>query len=374
MTHARLVPPPSVAPGQSIDEIDTPALCLDLDRLERNIAAAAALCRRHAIAWRPHAKCHKSPEIARRLVEAGAIGATCAKLSEAEVLAAGGVQDLLIANLIVGKAKLPRLVELRKAADPIVCIDNIAQAEPIDAAMRQAGLRLRVLVEVDMGMRRVGVAGPAEAAELAQRLADMPGLEVAGVMGYEGHTLLIADPQEKAAAIADAVKRLVDSRQAIESRGIACPIASCGGTGSLAFTVQQPGITEVQAGGLIFMDAFYRHSCHVDEFENALFVLATVTSTPVQERAITDAGRKTMSQELHLPLLIDRPGVEVSYLSAEHGVLSVDPAVAQLKIGERLRFIPGYSDFTTVLHDYFVVVRQNRVEAIWPLEARGRLT
>jgi D-serine deaminase-like pyridoxal phosphate-dependent protein len=170
------------------------------------------------------------------------------------------------------------------------------------------------------------------------------------------------------------VRRLTETKNLLESSRIPCPIVSCGGTGSLAFTVQQPGITEVQAGGLIFMDAFYRHACHVSDFKYALSIVATVTSRPAADRAIIDAGRKTMSQDLHLPLVVDRPGVEVASLSAEHGVLKVAPSAAPLQIGDRIALIPGYGDFTTVLHDYFLGVRNGRVETIWPIEARGRLT
>jgi D-serine deaminase-like pyridoxal phosphate-dependent protein len=379
MNASRHAPHPSARIGDSLAEIETPALCLDLDRFERNIAAAGRLLAGKGIDWRPHAKCHKSPAIAQKLIEAGAIGATCAKLGEAEILAAAGVRDLLIANLIVGGRKIERLVALRRRADPIVCLDAIEQALPISAAMSAAGLTLRVLIEIDIGMARVGVAPGETVLELARKLRELPGIELAGVMGYEGHALLIADPSEKAAAVATATGKLTDARDLLEANGIACPIVSCGGTGSLAYTAEQPGVTEIQAGGLIFMDAFYRHSCRVAEFEYALFIVATVVSRPEPDRAIIDAGRKTMNQELHMPLVVDyleneRPGIEIAYLSAEHGVLKLAKESAPLAIGDRLTIVPGYGDFTTVLHDYLIGVRNGRVETIYPIEARGALT
>src|SRR5262245_41633 len=247
--------------GTPKDELDTPCLCIDLDVLEANVRQAAALCQEHGVHWRPHAKCHKSPDIARRLIEAGAIGLTCAKLGEAEVFAAAGIPDLLVANLIAGPRKVERLVELRHKADPIICLDHLDQVAPISRAMQAAGLQVRAILEIDIGLARAGVLPSKPASELAQRVADLPGVHFVGVMGYEGHLLLVQDQGEKAARICAALQQLVETKERIESAGIACPIVSCGGTGSLAFAVRQPGITEVQAGGLIFMDAFYRHKC-----------------------------------------------------------------------------------------------------------------
>jgi D-serine deaminase-like pyridoxal phosphate-dependent protein len=343
--------------GTPKDELDTPALCIDLDVLGANIEEAAALCRQNGVAWRPHAKCHKSPDIARRLLEAGAIGLTCAKLGEAEVFAAAGVTDLLVANLLAGPRKVERLVALRRNADPLICLDHLDQAEPISRAMQTAGLTVRALLEIDIGMQRAGVLPGKPAVELARQVAALPGVELAGIMGYEGHLLLISDQGEKAARICAALGQLVETKERLERAGIACPIVSCGGTGSLKFAVQQPGITEVQAGGLIFMDAFYRRQCHVEGFRYALSLLVTVVSRPAPDRAIIDAGRKTMNMELHLPLVMDREGIEVERLSAEHGILKLDPAAQDLKIGDRLELIPGYGDFTTVLHNHFFVLQ-----------------
>lgn len=359
--------------GATIDELDTPALCLDLDAMEANVRLAVQTCQRHGVAWRPHAKCHKSPAIARRLVEAGAIGVTCAKLGEAEVFGEAGVRDLLIANMIVGPHKVRRLVELRHKADPIVCIDHIDQAEPISRAMAEAGLTLRALIEADIGLGRVGAPCGEPVLRLARQVAELPGLQLAGVMGYEGHLLTLADPEEKATRIREALDRLVALRGLLEGAGLPCEIVSCGGTGAFFHSVAHPGITEIQAGGLIFSDAFYRNVCRVPDFQYALTVLVTVVSRPAPDRAIIDAGRKTMNVEVHKPLVVGREDITVEQLSAEHGKLRLAPSAQDLQIGDRLELVPGYGDLTTVLHDRFFAFRRDRLEAIWPLEGRGRL-
>ena len=359
--------------GSTKDEIDSPALCVDLDKFEANVRTMADKCRQRAIHWRPHAKAHKSSAIAKQLIAAGAIGITCAKLGEAEVMAAAGIRDLLIANMIVGATKMRRLVALRRIADPIVCVDHLEHVEELGAAMSSAGLTLRVLIEVDIGLSRVGVLPGKPACELAERVAATPGLRLAGVMGYEGHLLLLKDAAEKSAKITAAIAELVATKQLLEKHGLPCPIVSCGGTGSYMVTLGCDGITELQAGGVIFMDAFYREMCHVQEFDYALTVLTTVVSRPAVDRAIIDAGRKTMNMELTMPRVVGRAGIEVMSLSAEHGVLRLAPAAQNLRIGERLEFVPSYGDFTTVLHSRFLAFRGERLEAIWPLEARGRL-
>jgi D-serine deaminase-like pyridoxal phosphate-dependent protein len=364
---------PHIQAMPTIADLDTPALCIDLDAFEANVKDLVSACQRHGISWRPHAKCHKSVDVARRLIEAGAIGLTCAKLGEAEVYAAAGIRDLLVANLLVGPQKVQRLVALRRTADPIVCFDNLAQAEPIGRAMNQAGLRVRALLEIDIGMQRAGVQPGEPALALASAVAKIPGIDLAGIMGYEGHLLLLEDPVEKEAKIRAALTQLTQTRDLLVKHGIACPMVSCGGTGSFATCVSQPGITEIQCGGAIFMDAFYRFNCHVAQFRYALKVIATVVSRPAPDQAIIDAGRKTMNMELAKPFVLGRDDVHVVSLSAEHGILRLDPTAQDVTIGQRLEIVPGYSDFTCVLHDRYYALRGNEVEAIWPLAARGKL-
>jgi D-serine deaminase-like pyridoxal phosphate-dependent protein len=360
-------------PGTLIDDLDTPVLCLDLDVLESNIRRAADVCRRKGVAWRPHCKAHKCPEVARLEVEAGAIGVTCAKLGEAEVMAAAGIRDILIANMLVGRQKLSRLAALCRIADPIVVVDDLAQVDPLSAAMAREGTGVRALIEVDVGLGRVGVSPGRQAVDLAKAVAARPGLVLEGIMGYEGHLLTLADAVEKDQSIRSALAKLVQVRDDLESAGLECPIVSAGGTGSFATTVTCPGITEVQAGGLVLMDEFYKNVCRVEGFEQALFVLTTVVSRPAPERAVIDAGRKTHNAELCPSIVRGRRGLQVTRLSAEHGQLFVSPEADPLQVGDRLELIPGYSDFTCVLHDEFHCMRNGRLEAIWPLAARGKI-
>ncbi|HVU87422.1 MAG TPA: DSD1 family PLP-dependent enzyme [Pirellulales bacterium] len=355
------------------DALDTPALCVDLDVMDANIQAVMAACRAHGVAWRPHSKGHKIPAIAQRELAAGAIGVTCAKLGEAEVMAAAGISDILIANMIVGPIKVARLVELRRIADPIVCVDHMDQVTPLSDAMTQAGLKLRTMIEVDIGLSRVGTLPGRATLALAGQIAESPGLELAGIMGYEGHLLTVSDAHEKASAIRAALGSLTETADAIRRAGLPCEIVSCGGTGSYLYAIEQPGITEIQAGGAIFMDAFYRKRCRIPDLQYALTVLTTVVSRPAPERAIIDAGRKSLSMELTMPLVAGRDDIRVKGLSAEHGTLELGPTARDLKIGDRLELIPGYADLTTVFHDELYGFRDGRLEVVWPIEARGKL-
>lgn len=333
----------------------------------------AELCRQHGVGWRPHSKGHKSPEIARRQVEAGAIGVTCAKLGEAEVMAEGGIEDLLIANQVVGRHKMRRLAELCRRARPIVAVDHVRQIDALSDACSSAGMTVRVLVEVDLGLHRAGVAPGEAAVALARHASKQSGIELAGLMGYEGHLLTVEDLQEKDRRIRAAIGELVATRDRLLAAGLPCPIVSAGGTGSYATTIDCPGVTELQSGGLIFMDAFYRQRCQVDQFDFALKLLVTVVSRPTPERAIIDAGRKSHNAEIHPPFVLGRDDIRVTRLSAEHGELQLEPSAQDLQVGDRLTLIPGYGDFTCVLHDEFYAFRNNRLEAIWPLLGRGKI-
>lgn len=353
------------------DELDTPALCLDLDIMESNMRTVAAECQQAGVGWRPHMKCHKSARIAHAQLDAGALGVTCAKLGEAQVMVECGIQDILLANLIVGAQKLRRLARLCQDSDIMVCVDHPLQVKPLGDAMLGAPRPLRVLIEVDIGMQRAGVAPGQAAVTLAQRVADTPGLNLQGVMGYEGHLLQIQDHDEKKRAIDAALDRLVGTAQDLRDAGLACPIVSCGGTGSYQFSVHHPGITEVQAGGAIFMDEFYRTKCQVRGLDHALTVLTTVVSCPTPQRIIVDAGRKTLDAQICPPRVLGHPEFEVDYLSAEHGVLKVAVGAPPPTIGQRLEFVPGYVDFTTVLHDEFHTFRGGLPCGRYRLDARG---
>jgi D-serine deaminase-like pyridoxal phosphate-dependent protein len=359
-------------PGSTVDALDTPCLLVDLDAMERNIRRIVEYCRAHGVAWRPHAKSYKSSAIARKVVESGAIGVTCAKLGEAEVMAGSGIRDLLIANPLVGSMKLQRLVELRQRADPIVVVDHPEHVRQLSAAASGVQVPIRSVIEVDIGLKRCGVVPGAEAVALARAIATTRELRFAGIMGWEGHLVTVADPAEKAQRIAASLELLRATKEELERAGLPCPIVSAGGTGSYQITARLGVATEIQAGGAVLMDLFYRNLCQVAGLEFALFILATVTSRPTSDRAVFDAGRKAMNQELAVPQVYARSDLRVQSLSAEHGVLDVLSGSGPA-IGDRLRFIPGYGDLTTVLHDRIVGLRGDCVEVVWPLDARGRL-
>ena len=367
MTNATHCPPL----GSTLDEIDTPCLLVDLDIFEANVKFLSEYCASHHVQWRPHAKCHKSPDAARKILDAGAIGLTCAKLGEAEVMASAGIRDLLIANPLASPIKVRRLAALREIADPIVLVDHPDHIAILSASL-PATRPVRALIEINIGMNRCGIEPEAPAVALARQIADTPALEFAGIMGYEGHLLMVEDPAEKEKQIGASIALLSRTKEALEHAGIPCPIVSAGGTGSFEITARQPGVTELQAGGGIFMDLLYRRLCNVSPLDYALTVLATVTSRPTTDRAIVDAGRKTMNQELHVPEVTGRSDLRIQGLSAEHGILEVTEGPGP-RVGDRVAFIPGYGDLTTVLHDRFYCLRNGRLEAIWPLEARGRL-
>jgi D-serine deaminase-like pyridoxal phosphate-dependent protein len=354
-------------------ELDTPALCLDLDAFDENVRDVAALCAMQNIDWRPHAKCHKSPIIGQRLVDAGAIGLTCAKLGEAEIFGAAGIHDLLIANYLVGPKKVERLVNLRRIADPIVTLDHLDQALPLSEALHRAGLRARCILEIDIGMARSGVQPGEAALALAQAVDQLPGLELVGIMGYEGHLMVVPDAEEKARRVREALELLVSQQHLLGSHGLQCDLVSCGGTGTIHLCSLQPGITEIQAGGAIFMDAFYRNLCAVESFRFALTILATVVSRPAPDRAIIDAGRKTMNLELTQPIVKGRPDLKITRLSAEHGFVDLTGPADSLKIGDRLEIIPGYADLTIMLHENFQGCRGEEVVETIPVAARGKL-
>ena len=345
-------------------DLCTPALCLDLDRFESNVRTMVQTCRQHQIQWRPHAKCHKSPVIAQRLVDAGACGVTCATVNEAEVMAGAGIRDLLIANMIAGPEKTARFAALATRAEPIVCVDDLAQAQSLSAALVAEGARARVLVELEIGMNRVGIEPGEAAIGLAHKIAELPGIEFAGLMAYEGHLLTIADPLKKACEIRKALSRVVDFRQRLEATGLRCPIVSCGGTGSYPITVEQTGITEIQAGGAIFMDVFYRQKCQISQLDHALTILATVVSRPSADRAVIDAGRKAMNIEISHPQCLGKPGVTVDWLSAEHGVLKLTPDACEVRVGDLIELVPGYADLTTMLHACFWAFRDGKLEQV----------
>lgn len=355
-----------------IYDLDTPALLLNLGAMERNIARMAGTFRQAGVGWRPHTKAIKVPEIAHKLIAAGAHGVTCAKLGEAEVMAAGGIHDILIANQIVGTQKIDRLMALLGSADVIVAVDNVAHVEALHAAAASAGRRPRVVVEVDIGMHRAGSAPGAATVALARAIAESGTLRFAGVMGWEGQTVHMQDLDAKKRAITESVALLTSTADACRAAGLPVDIVSCGGTGTYQHTAFLPGITELQAGGGIFCDLVYHDDMHVDH-EFALTILATVTSRPSPTRIITDTGKKTMSSDAMVPRPCISAPVDRAGLSAEHATIHLAAPSDEPRIGDKIEFIVGYTDTTTMLHEEMYAHRQGQVEMVWPIAGRGKL-
>jgi D-serine deaminase-like pyridoxal phosphate-dependent protein len=356
--------------GRATSTLDTPALVVDLDVLDANIERIAAACRSEGIAWRPHVKSVSVPAIAQRLIDAGAIGVTVAKLSAATVMVDAGIDDVLVANQVVGQVKIARLMELLRRASVTVAVDDLANVDALEAAATAAGLVAPVVIEVDLGLRRAGVPPGDSVVALAGEITRRSSLRFAGLMGWEGPTAYVVDPAEKAAAIRAAVGLLVASADACRAAGLPVRIVSCGGTGTYATSARVPGVTEIQAGGGIFSDVRYRTKVFVDH-PYALTVLSTVTSRPTPTRIVCDAGKKTMSSDAAVPLPIGLDGVRSVALSAEHATIELEEPTATPAAGDTLAFVVGYSDTTIHLNDELVAARSGIVEDIWPVLGRG---
>jgi D-serine deaminase-like pyridoxal phosphate-dependent protein len=358
-------------PGSSYTAIDTPALLLDLDAFEHNLNLMSRFFANRPTSLRPHAKTHKCPEIARRQLEAGAIGITCAKVGEAEALVEGGIQDILIANQVVGDLKIDRLTDLAESAEMMVAVDDPANVEQLSRACQAKNVTLRLLVEVDVGMHRCGVQPGDAALRLAQVIADSPNLRLAGLMGYEGHLVQIADPTERKNRVQEALVPLQETVDLLKNNDLPVEIVSGGGTGTYDVSGAYPPMTEIEAGSYVFMDSTYRNTR--PEFEQALFVLSSIVSRPTPDRLVTDAGRKTISNDFGLPVPLDVPGASMRSLSEEHGVLTLaDPGAASVRPGDKVRFVPSHCCTTTNLYDVLYVVQNSELVDIWPIAARGR--
>jgi D-serine deaminase-like pyridoxal phosphate-dependent protein len=358
-------------PGAVLDEIDTPALLLDLDAFEHNLHHMAAFFADKPTSLRPHAKTHKCPEIARRQLRAGAIGITCAKLGEAEVMVDAGVQDVLIANEVVGAIKVCRLTTLARRASLMVAVDSSANVAELSEACQARHSSLRVLVEIDVGMGRCGVQSSEDALRLARQVIDAPALAFAGLMGYEGHLVMIPEPQERATRVRQAMVPLLEAVHLLDRKGIATDIVSGGGTGTYDMTGTSAPMTEIQAGSYILMDTTYLRIR--PEFRPALTLLSTVVSRPTAERIVTDAGRKAVTKEFGWPQVIEPEGLVVQALSEEHGkLLAEDSASVRISPGGRVRLVPSHCCTTMNLHDRLYVIQDGKLVDVWPIAARGR--
>jgi D-serine deaminase-like pyridoxal phosphate-dependent protein len=358
--------PPLGAPKS---EIDTPALLINHEALDRNIHKMAGFFTRGDVKLRPHSKTHKSVQIARKQIAAGAVGITCAKLGEAEALADGGIDDILIANQIIGPIKIARLVELARRIRIAVAVDDPLNIRALSEAASAAGVTIRCLVEVNVGMNRCGVEPGEPALRLAQQIAQSKGLEFGGIQSYEGHLVNLMPYEERAARVRVDMQKAVDSRRLIEGHGLAVPVVSGAGTGSFKITMGIEGINEIQAGSYATMDGKYKQVGA--DFENALTLLVTVISRPSAELAVIDAGLKAMTSEFGLPaVLVD--GAALIGLSEEHGRLTVSGDARELRAGDKIEILPSHGCTTVNLHDNFYVMEDDRLKDVWKIVGRGK--
>ena len=362
------------AVGMPLAEVDTPALLLDLGAFERNLQRLKDSLGGRAVRVRPHAKSHKCPQIALKQMALGAVGVCCQKVSEAEAMIAGGVPDVLIANEVVGAAKVRRLAALAKQARIAVCVDNAGNVAALDAAAREFGVRLDVLVEINVGANRCGVEPGEPALALARAIGSCANLRFGGLQAYHGSAQHIRSVGDRRAAIESAVAKVKQTTAALGAAGIACERVTGAGTGTYLFEAASAVYHEIQPGSYIFMDADYAKNdwteSGIPRFEHSLFVWTTVMSRPSGERAIVDAGLKASSVDSGMPRVADDSTAEYVKASDEHGVLQLQGA-AGYAVGDKLKLIPGHCDPTVNLYDHYVCVRDGRVEALWRITARG---
>lgn len=367
---------PPARVGMAEHEIDTPALVIDLDAFEANLDLMAGLTKASGMKLRAHAKTHKSPVIAHLQMARGAVGQCVQKVAEAEILAWGGVPDILVSNEVVGADKLARLAALARITRIAVCVDDAGQVAAIEAAAASADVCMSVLVEIDVGAGRCGVAPGPDAVALAQIIAASPHLTFGGLQAYHGSAQHLRTHAERSAAIAAACD---DARRTVEQLrqvGLECAIVGGAGTGTFELESASGVYTEIQAGSYCFMDADYAANLDgegrpISRFGHSLFVLSTVMSAAQPGVAVLDAGHKAVAIDSGMPLVWQRPGLSYVGASDEHGKLSVPSGVVAPTVGEKLRLVPGHCDPTVDRFDWFVGVRRGRVECLWPVAARG---
>lgn len=359
----------------TLDDLETPAAVVDVDRMHANLRRAGEYTRAHGLAWRPHAKTHKVAALAAEQVRAGAIGVTVATPREAEVMAQA-VDDLLVAYPVIGRSKLGRLMALPARVRLTVGLDSREALEGLAAAARAAGRRVGVLVEVDAGMHRVGVQTPADAVALARAAAETEGVEYRGVMFYPGHVRMRVEEQDEAIGALSATVRSVV--EALAEAGVPPRVVSGGSTPTFWRSHEIGGLTEVRPGTNIFNDRTTATIGACGWEENAYSVLATVVSTSVPGQAVVDAGSKALAyEELRCPgggygALLDRPDVVVKGLSEEHGLLDLSATDWRPRIGERVRIVPNHVCASVNLQERIWGIRGDEVVAEWEVAGRGR--
>jgi len=366
-------------PGMDEADIQTPCLILDLDALERNIRKMGAYAKAHGMRHRSHGKMHKSVDV-QKLQErlGGAVGVCCQKVSEAEAFARGGIGDILISNEVRDPSKIDRLARLPKRVSRItVCVDDVTNVAELSAAAQKHGTTVECLVDIDCGAGRCGVGSAVAATEIAKAIDAAPALKFSGIQAYQGAMQHLENYRDRKARLDVAIAIVKDVVEALSMAGLKPEIVSGGGTGSYGFESNSGVYNELQCGSYAFMDADYgrirdERGTRIDqgEWENALFVLTSVMSRAKPGQAVCDAGLKVLSLDSGLPRMHGRDDVTYINASDEHGVIEYPHGV--LRINEKLKLVPGHCDPTCNLHDWYVGVRNGKVETVWPVSARGK--
>ena len=363
--------------GDSIDVLDTPAMIVNLPLMEANIEKLMRAFRGRVVSVRPHLKTVKCPELAHLLLRAGAIGGCVAKVSEAEIMAQAGIEDLLITSEIVGTPKLERLVALVREHPRVkTVVDSVAGAQALNQIMRDAGLHINVLLDVNVGQNRCGVLPGEEALALARTVGEMPHLHLTGVQGYEGHLQHIHDAHEREHLCRASMQLLTTTATQLRTMRFPIEIVTTGGTGTAEICASCEGVTEVQPGSFIFMDTDYRNALG-PVYSNALTILSTVISRPTPQRVVVDAGLKSLSIDSGMAEPQGLSDIPYQPAGDEHGILTWHEQThvpgERLDVGKRIAFIPSHIDTTINLHDTYYACRDGRIEAIWPVAARGKV-
>ena len=364
--------------GMPAEAVDTPALVLDLDILDRNLKRMADTADRAGVRLRPHAKAHKCSMIARKQMALGAVGVCCQKVSEAEAMVEGGVPDVLVTYEVVGDPKVRRLAALARHARVAVITDHPHQVAAYSRAAGEFGVTLSVMVDIYAGGPRTGVEPGKPAIDLALRIAESSGLRFGGLQAYNGAAQHVRDHVERRTAYAAYAGKVSETRQLLKDAGLVCETISGGGTGTCMWEAESGIFTELQPGSYIFMDADY--APNLDEegqpwqgFEHSLFVLTAVMNCGSRDYALVDAGTKAANVDIAMPLVCEQAGTTYTGASDEHGVLELSPEAMPLRLGQKLRLIPGHCDPTVNLYDWIVCIRNGTVEAVWPVSGRGAM-
>jgi D-serine deaminase-like pyridoxal phosphate-dependent protein len=359
--------------GMPVEQLETPVLTVDIEAMQRNLDKMMAILEGSKIRLRPHLKTAKSPALAHLMIQAGAVGVCAAKLAEAEVLANAGITDILLTSEVAGAGKVERLVALAsRLPDFKAVVDNQPVVEQIARLARERGVTVKLLIELDVHTGRSGVVTPEGVLDLANAIRDTDGVEFVGVHGYAGHAQ-VRPEDERIERNGPAMEILAETVELLKEQNHDVRYVTGGGTGTCAMDVENGVLNEVQAGSFLLMDVLYRNAGV--PFENALRCQTTIISRPTAERAVCDAGGKTMSHDGGPPEVENRPGVRYLRGSDEHGSIAVDPAEleGELKVGDIISLLPSHVCTTINLHDVLVGVRNGVVEAVWPIEARGHV-